>query len=118
MPVKKLDKIPFKSSSYKWFRMYQSPLVDIAKDREITGCTYRVLFGLLSIVDFHNEADISQKALGRMIGVHPPDVSKALSVLQKKGIIKKVLKPNGRTAYILQNTFVTKGKTAHLELVR
>lgn len=100
-----------KATSYRWFRMYQTPILDIARDREITGSTFRVWLALLSEMDFDNEVAISQKALADLLGMKQPEVSRALIKLQAKGIISKETNKNGIHLYRINQDYALKGES-------
>lgn len=118
MPNNKPGKIHTKSTSYRWFRMYQEPLAFMAKNREFTGPTLRVYLGLLSILNFKNEAIISQKALAVLVDLKQPEVSKALAILQRNEVITKEINKYGITVYRINSSYALKGDTKTLELIR
>lgn len=98
--------------------MYQTPLTEIAKDRTITGNTLRTWLGLLSVMDFDNEAVISQKALADLIDMQQAEVSRALRILENKGIITRSKNKYGLPVHKINQAYVLKGDIKPVRLVR
>lgn len=120
MPATKPDKIPRSNSSisYRWCRMFQAHLNSIASDPDMPKSAYKAFLGLLAIMDFDNEADITQTALAKHINVHRPEVTKALSYLERKEIITRLKKDNGRVVYQINERYALKGDIRPARIAR
>lgn len=101
-----------------WFMMFQDTLIEIAKDREITGEVYRVLFYILSQMDFENRIRATQAGAAAALGLQKTHVSRAFKTLCDKGILLKGPK-EGRTAtYLLNSDYGWKGKVGNFQAER
>ena len=107
----------------RWLQISQTALLDIAADKELTGNILRVYLALLSITDFENYITIPVTELAERLGIHRPDVSKAIHVLLKKGILLQGPKAGQSSTYRLSPLHAYKGKHVnarkfHLEVLR
>ena len=114
-----LDGIPvYFNAKVKWkegfFMGIQEGFMALAKDKDITGTTWRVLNYMLGKLGFENYIVIQQKEICKELQLYKPDVSKAIAILVRKGII--LLGPKlGRTqTYRLDSDFGWKGKIKNL----
>lgn len=98
-----------------WVMNSQEALEIVAKDKDIKGETYRVLFFICARLDFENWVQISITEIAKELGMHQPDVSKAMKVLEDKQIILRGPKVGRSYAFMLNPEFGWKGKVTNLE---
>ena len=98
-----------------WVMNSQEALEIVAKDKDIKGETYRVLFFICARLDFENWVQISVTEIAKELGMHQPDVSKAMKVLENKQIILRGPKVGRSYAFMLNPEFGWKGKVTNLE---
>jgi len=98
--------------------MFQDTLIEIAKDREMTGETYRVLFYLLSKLDFENYIHVTQGDAAAALGLQKTHVSRAVKTLCDKGILLKGPKVGRSATYQLNSSYGWKGKVKNFESER
>ena len=91
----------------------QEALLTLAQDKEITGECYRVLFVLLTELDYENYIYIPQKEIGKKLGIRPQNVHRAVKVLLQKGILL-----SNERGYRLNHNYGWKGNVRKLELVK
>ena len=98
----------------RWMMSFQDSLIEIAKDKELTGETKSVLFFLMGNLEFENYLTIKQVEIAKQLDMQKTNVSRAMKLLVDKGIILKV--KDGNTAgYRLNPHYGWKGKVANLE---
>ena len=93
-----------------WVMNSQEAMVSVAKDKDIKGETHRVLWFIGGILDFENWVQISVTEIAKELGMHQPDVSKAMKVLETKKIILRGPKVGRSYAFMLNPEFGWKGK--------
>ena len=98
-----------------WVMNSQEALEIVAKDKDIKGETYRVLFFICARLDFENWVQISITEIAKELGMHQPDVSKAMKILEQKEIILRGPKVGRSYAFMLNPEFGWKGKVKNLE---
>jgi DNA-binding Lrp family transcriptional regulator len=98
-----------------WVMNSQEALEIVAKDKDIKGETYRVLFFICARLDFENWVQISVTEIAKELGMHQPDVSKAMKILENKQIILRGPKVGRSYAFMLNPEFGWKGKVTNLE---
>ena len=96
-----------------FFMANQEALLTLAQDKEITGECYRVLFVLLTELDYENYIYIPQKEIGKKLGIRPQNVHRAVKVLLQKGILL-----SNERGYRLNHNYGWKGNVRKLELVK
>ena len=101
-----------------WVMNSQEALEIVAKDKDIKGETYRVLFFICARLDFENWVQISVTEIANELGMHQPDVSKAMKVLETKEIILRGPKVGRSYAFMLNPEFGWKGKVKNLDEYR
>ena len=107
----------------RWLQMAQDPLLALATDRELWGRPRAVLDYLLGILDFENFVEVHHQTIADTLSLHRPDVTKAISLLVKKGILIKGPSVGRSSSYRLNPAYGWKGdnKKAHeyqLELIK
>lgn len=90
----------------------------IAKDKDIKGETHRVLWLLISILDFENWIQISVTDIAKEIDMLQPNVSKAIKVLEKKEIIIRGPKIGRSSSFRFNPEILWKGKVQNLNKYR
>lgn len=99
----------------------QSALVKISKDKELTGETIRVFIYLCSRLDFQKYVQVRQKEIAEYLGLRATNVSRAISMLGRKGIIIKGPKVSRSSSFRLNQRYGEKeilNRERHLELVK
>ena len=97
-----------------WIMNSQEALELLATDKELTGENYRVLLLLLSRLDFENWIQIAQSEIGKKLNMRKQNVSRAISLLESKGILLRGPKVGRSYAFRLNPYFGWKGKVKNL----
>jgi uncharacterized ubiquitin-like protein YukD len=97
-----------------WIMNSQEALKLLATDRDLKGETLRVLLLLLSCLDFENWIQITQKEIAETLEIKKQNVSKAVLLLEAKGIILRGPKIGHSYAFRLNPYFGWKGKVKNL----
>jgi DNA-binding transcriptional regulator GbsR (MarR family) len=98
-----------------WVMNSQEALEIVAKDKDIKGETYRVLFFICARLDFENWVQISVTEIAQELDLKQPHVSRAMKVLEDKQIILRGPKVGRSYAFMLNPDFGWKGKVTNLE---
>ena len=101
-----------------WVMNSQEAMISVAKDKDIKGETHRVLWFISGILDFENWIQLSATEIAKELGMHRPDVSKAIKVLETKEIILRGPKVGRSYAFMLNPEFGWKGKVKNLNEYR
>ncbi len=101
-----------------WVMNSQDAAILLAKDKDIKGETHRVLWLIIGILDFENWVQLSVTEIAKELGMHRPDVSKAMKVLETKEIILRGPKVGRSYAFMLNPEFGWKGKVKNLDEYR
>ena len=112
IPEKKL------SRNSRHLRVYQSSLGELARDRDITGETFRVFLGVLEHLDYENKFEMTLKDLAANLGMHRQNVSKAITLLVKKGYLKVEKTIGSVKFYRLDPGFGFKNRVSKLERIQ
>lgn len=111
--------IPYRPRIKKgWFMAFQDSFEEIAKDPDMTGENYRVLFYLYSKLDFENFIQQTQKDIAEGLGIRKEHVSRAMKLLTDKQIILEGPKTGRVKCYQLNPDYGWKGKVKNLEEYR
>ena len=97
-----------------WVMNSQEALELLATDKDLKGETYRVLLLLLSRLDFENWIQVTQTEISEKLEMKKPNVSKAISILEGKGIILRGPKIGRTYAFRLNPYYGWKGKVKNL----
>ena len=101
-----------------WVMNSQEALEIVAKDKDIKGETYRVLFFICARLDFENWVQISITEIADELDLKQPSVSRAMKVLETKEIILRGPKVGRSYAFMLNPDFGWKGKVKNLDKYR
>lgn len=101
-----------------WFMTFQESLVELAKDREITGRSWRVLAILMAKLDFENYIHISQAQIADELELQPSNVSQAIAKLIKKGVILRGPRVGRVATFRLSPSIGWKGRVTNLQQAR
>jgi biotin operon repressor len=104
---------PKRSPYPKYLMANQEALLTLAQDKEITGECYRVLFVLLTELDYENYIYIPQKEIGKKLGIRPQNVHRAVKVLIQKGVLL-----SNERGYRLNHNYGWKGSVSKFQLVK
>lgn len=101
-----------------WIMNSQEALETIAKDKDFTGETFRVLMYLLSRLDFENWIHTPLQEIADELGMKRPNISKAVNLLESKGILVRGPKIGRSYAFRLNPYYGWKGKVKNLDEYR
>lgn len=101
-----------------WVMNSQEAMKLLAIDRDLKGETYRVLLLLLSLLDFENWIQVTQKEISETLGMKKSQVSRSISLLEKKDIVLKGPKVGRSYAFRLNPYFGWKGQVKNLDEYR
>ena len=101
-----------------WVMNSQEAMKLLAIDRDLKGETYRVLLLLLSLLDFENWIQVTQKEISETLGMKKSQVSRAISLLEEKDIVLKGPKVGRSYAFRLNPYFGWKGQVKNLDEYR
>ena len=102
----------------RWFMAFQDSFEEIAKDGDMTGETYKVLFYLYSKLDFENFIQQTQIEIAESLGMQKQRVSRAMKVLTSKQIVLEGQKIGRSRCYRLNPNYGWKGKVKTLQEAR
>jgi hypothetical protein len=88
----------------------QDGFLRLAKEADLTGQDYKVLFVYLANLDFENFLQISQSYIATDLGMRKQHVSDSTKRLIEKGILIKGLKVGRHQTYRLNAFYGWKGK--------
>lgn len=97
-----------------WVMNSQEALELLATDDDLKGEAYKVLLLLLARLDFENWIQITQKEIAEKLKMKLPNVSRAITLLEEKGIILRGPKVGRSYAFRLNPHFGWKGKVKNL----
>lgn len=97
-----------------WVMNSQEALEELATDKDLTGENYRVLLLLLSRLDFENWIQISQSEIVEKLDMKKQNVSRAILLLEEKGILLRGPKVGRSYAFRLNPHYGWKGKVKNL----
>ena len=97
-----------------WVMNSQEALELLATDKELTGENYRVLLLLLSRLDFENWIQVTQSEITEKLQMKKQNVSRAILLLEKKGIVLRGAKIGRSYAFRLNPDFGWKGDVRNL----
>lgn len=101
-----------------WFMGFQEAFVALAKDREITMDSRRVLDYLMGNLGFENYVALPQRQIAEDLAMQKANVSRAIKLLVDKGILIEGPKLGRTHTYRLSNLFGWKGSVKNLSKVR
>ena len=112
IPEKKL------SRNSRHLRVYQNSFLEIARDKDLTGEPLRVFLGVLGHLDYENKFEMTLKDLAANLGMHRQNVSKAITLLVKKGYLKVEKTIGSVKFYRLDPGFGFKNRVSKLERIQ
>jgi len=96
-----------------FFMGFQEAFIALSQDREMSLDHHRILHFLFGKLDFENFIHIKQKEIGEALGLDKSRVSKAMTLLKRKGII--LIAPyKGVRCYKLNHFYGWKGSVTSL----
>ena len=101
-----------------WMMNSQEALELLASDKDLTKESLRILMFLMARLDFENWIQVTQKEICERLRIKKPNVSKAISLLEEKGIILRGPKLGRSNAFRLNPYFGWKGKVKNLDEYR
>ena len=101
-----------------WIMNSQEALEILAKDKAFTKDSLRILIFLSARLDFENWIQITQKEIAEILEIKKQNVSKAIKLLEEKGIILRGPKIGRAYAFRLNPDFGWKGKVKNLDKYR
>ena len=109
-----------KRSPYlEWYMGNQRLAREIfAKDRDFKGDTHRVLWFLISVLDFENWIQLSITDIAKELEMRQPNVSREIKLLEKKKIIIRGKKIGRSSSFRFNPDYIWKGEVINLEKYR
>jgi len=101
-----------------WFMQSQDAILALAQDKELAGRPTRVLLYLLARLDFENFIHVPQVDIAQALELRASNVSKAIQLLEGKGILIRGPKVGRSFGWRLNPNFGWKGKVRHLHDAR
>ena len=102
----------------RWFMAFQEAFEQLAKDRDLTDEHRRMLFYLMSRLDFDNYIQVAQNEIAEALGMHKQHVSRAIKLLEEKSIILRGPKVGRSNTFRLSTTLGWKGNVRSLREVQ
>lgn len=97
---------------------FQDAFIALAKDREITMDSRRVLDYLMGNLGFENYIAIPQRQIAEALNMQKANVSRAIKLLVNKQILIEGPKLGRTHTYRLSNTYGWKGSVKNLNKTR
>jgi len=98
-----------------WIMNSQEALELLASDKDLTKESLRILMFLMARLDFENWIQITQNEIAETLDINKGNVSKAVSLLEAKGILIRGPKVGRSYAFRLNPYFGWKGKVKNLD---
>jgi predicted transcriptional regulator len=98
-----------------WVMNSQEALELLASDKDLTKESLRILMFLMARLDFENWIQITQNEIAETLDINKGNVSKAVSLLEAKGILIRGPKLGRSYAFRLNPYFGWKGKVKNLD---
>jgi DNA-binding MarR family transcriptional regulator len=96
--------------------VFQKGLEELATDRSLRGESIRVLFALMSRLDYENFIHLSAADVARQLGMQRANVSRAIGQLLERGVLIAGPKVGTVGTYRLSDTLGWKGRArSHAE---
>ena len=107
--------IPRREKVYDWLRVFHKMSEAVAKDKEIGAEAHRVLWYVISHVDYENKLLVTQADVKEALEMQQPHVSRAFRLLVKKEILIEADKIGTSKIYYLNPYFAWKGSVPNLK---
>jgi predicted transcriptional regulator len=98
-----------------WVMNSQEALELLASDKDLTKESLRILMFLMARLDFENWIQITQNEIAETLDINKGNVSKAISLLETKGILLRGPKVGRSYGFRLNPYFGWKGKVKNLD---
>jgi hypothetical protein len=92
-------------------RIFNEALLDVVLDEDLTGQDFRVLFYILSTMEFENFYKQSQKAIADKLGMRQPHVSKSFSKLISKNLLRVIGQIGRQNVYLINPHLAFKSRS-------
>ncbi len=102
--------LPVKVRVGDYVAVMQEAALAVALDREITPTAFRVLKYLESKLGYENAILVAQGDIVKILGIAQPQVSRAMKLLLRKGIIERIECPVLKPVYRLNPNYGWRGK--------
>jgi hypothetical protein len=103
--------VPKKVRNGDFYMAFQAASSQIARDKDFTGATYRVLHAMLGQIDFENYIVVNQSLIAEQLGMKRPNVAREIRKLVNKGVLRKGPKSGCQVTYQLNPHFAWRGKS-------
>jgi DNA-binding MarR family transcriptional regulator len=97
---------------------FQEAFIALAKDKDLTGESYRILNYLLGHLTFENHIALPQIAIAKDLDMHKQHVSRAISLLVRKKVIVEGPKLGRTKTYRLNSHYGWRGQVKNLSATR
>ena len=98
-------------------RVFSEGLSRLAMDKDLNGTDIRVLLFILSIMEYENLLNTTQKALSEGLGIVQQEVSKSIKKLIEGGYLKIVDKNGRQNIYQLNPHLAFKSRAKNYRLL-
>ena len=98
-------------------RVFSEGLGRLAMDKDLNGTDIRVLLFILSIMEYENLLNTTQKALSEGLGIVQQEVSKSIKKLIEGGYLKIVDKNGRQNIYQLNPHLAFKSRAKNYRLL-
>lgn len=92
-------------------RIFNEALLDVVLDEDLTGQDFRVLFYILSTMEFENFYKQSQKAIADKLGMRQQHVSKSFSKLISKNLLRVIGQIGRQNVYLINPHLAFKSRS-------
>jgi predicted transcriptional regulator len=92
-------------------RIFNEALLDVVLDEDLTGQDFRVLFYILSTMEFENFYKQSQKAIADKLGMRQQHVSKSFSKLISKNLLRVIGQIGRQNIYLINPHLAFKSRS-------
>jgi len=107
LPIKHL-------SDHPHVRIFCHGLEKVITDKEMTGQDIRILLGCLTLIDYENVLDKTQKEIADLVGIVQQDVSKSIRKFIAKGWFRVIGKVGRQNIYRVSPKLVLKSRAKNL----
>lgn len=107
--VEKATRSPFGRDWYSMARQGSAVLAERGHEIGLDG--FRVFHALMSVLDYENDLHVSQTAIAQRLGMHPPNVARAIKRLVGVGVVLCGPRIGNHASYRLNPEYGWRGTT-------
>ena len=99
----------------RWFMAFQDAFLELARDKDLTGETTRVLHYLMGRLDFENFIQVAQQEIATELDMRKQHVSRSVKILVEKQVLIRGPKIGRSYSFRLNPHYGWKGKVRNLD---